>query len=137
VRRPKDWAGRLVARQGDDGGSPAGDSTLDASLAGGAIMCLAPVVVRSFAERTGWKYGRLGAAIFTSLGVALAGGVAIMAAMGLVLGATRPATTAVTGTLLSTARAAVDGNHQWAEILAPPIQAVSYTHLTLPTSDLV
>jgi len=126
VRRPKDWAGRLVARPGDAAGSPAEDSTLDASLAGGAIMCLAPVAMRSFAERAGWRYGRLGAAIFTSLGVALAGGVAIMAAMGLVLGATRPATTAVTGTLLSTARDAVDGNHQWVEILAPPIQVALY-----------
>jgi hypothetical protein len=90
------------------------------------MMCLAPVVVRSFTERAGWRYGRLGAAIFTSLGVALASGVAIMAVMGLILGATRPATTAVTGTLLSTARAAVDGNHQWAEILAPPIQVAVY-----------
>jgi hypothetical protein len=89
-------------------------------------MCLAPVVMRSFAERTGRTYSRLEAAIFTSLGVALASGVAIMAAIGLVLGATRPAITAVTGTLLSTARAAVDGNHQWVEILAPPVQVAVY-----------
>ena len=126
MRRSKDWVGRPVARQGDDGGSPAGDSTLDASLAGGAIMCLAPVVVRSFAERTGWKYGRLGAAIFTSLGVALAGGVAIMAVMGLVLGATRPAITADEGAALSTAKAAISGVHQWIEMLAPPIQVALY-----------
>ncbi len=126
MRRPKDWAGRLVAPPGDAADPPAGDNTLGASLAGGAVMCLAPGAMRSFAERTGWKYGRLGAAIFTSLGVALAGGVAIMAAMGLVLGATRPAITAVTGTLLSTTRAAVDGNHQWVEMMAPPIQVALY-----------
>jgi hypothetical protein len=122
VGDPKDGTG------GPAGGGdlPAGDSTLDASLAGGAMMCLAPVAVRSFAERTGWKYGRLGAAIFTSLGVALASGVAIMAAMGLILGATRPAISAVSGTLLSTARDAADGNQQWIEILAPPFQVAVY-----------
>jgi hypothetical protein len=126
VRCPKDWAGRLVAPPGDAADPPAGDNTLGASLAEGGVMCLGPVAMRSFAERTGWKYGRLGAAIFTSLGVALAGGVAIMAAIGLILGATRPATSAVTGTLLSTARDAVDGNHQWVEMMAPPIQVALY-----------
>jgi hypothetical protein len=89
-------------------------------------MCLAPEAVRSFAERTGWRYGRFGAAIFTALGVALASGVAIMAAMGLILGATRPAITADEGTALSTARAAVSGIHQWIEMLAPPIQVALY-----------
>lgn len=126
MRRPKDWAGELVAPPGDATGPPAEDSTLDASLAAGALMCLAPVAARSFAERTGWKYGRLGAAIFTSLGVALAAGVAIMAAMGLALGATRPAITANEGTALSTAKAAVSGGHQWIEMLAPPIQVTLY-----------
>ena len=126
MRHLKDRAGRLVAPPGDAAGPPAEDSTPGASLAGGALMCLAPVAMRSFAERTGWRYSRLGAAIFTSLGVALAAGVAVMAVMGLVLGTTRPATSAVTGTLLSTARAAVDGNQQWAEILAPPIQVALY-----------
>jgi len=126
VRRPKDWAGRLVGQPSDAGDSSAGDSTLDAGLAGGAVMCLAPVAVRSFAERTRWRYGRLVAAIFTSLGVALAAGVAIMAVMGLILGATWPAITADEGTALSTAKAAVSGEHQWIEMLAPPIQVALY-----------
>jgi len=126
VRHSKDRAGRPVTPPGDAGGPPAGDSTLGASLEGGALMCLAPVVMRSFAERTGRTYGRLEAAIFTSLGVALASGVAIMAAIGLILGATRPAISAVTGTLLSTARDAVDGNQQWIEMLAPPFQVAVY-----------
>ncbi len=126
MRRLKDWAGRLVAPPGDAAGPPAGDSTLGASLEGGALMCLAPVAMRSFAERTGWRYSRFGAAIFTSLGVALAGGVAIMAAMGLILGATWPAISADEGTALSTAKAAVSGGHQWIEMLAPPIQVALY-----------
>jgi 4-amino-4-deoxy-L-arabinose transferase-like glycosyltransferase len=71
-------------------------------------------------------YGRLEAAIFSSLGVALAGGVAIMAAIGLVLGATWPAITADEGTALSTAKAALSGGHQWIEMLAPPFQVVVY-----------
>jgi len=126
VRHSKDRAGRPVAPPGAAAGPPAGDSTLGASLEGGALMCLAPVVMRSFAERTGRTYGRLEAAIFTSLGVALAAGVAIMAAIGLVLGATWPAITADEGTALSTARAAVSGVHQWIEMLAPPLQVAFY-----------
>jgi len=126
VRHSKDRAGRPVAPPGDAAGPPAGEETLGASLEGGALMCLAPVVMRSFAERTGRTYGRLEAAIFTSLGVALASGVALMAAIGLVLGATWPAITADEGTALSTARAAVSGVHQWIEMLAPPIQVAFY-----------
>jgi hypothetical protein len=89
-------------------------------------MCLAPVAMRSLAQRRGRMYGRLEAAIFSSLGVALAGGVAIMAAIGLVLGATQPAISALSGTLLSTARDAANGNQQWIEILAPPFQVAVY-----------
>jgi hypothetical protein len=89
-------------------------------------MCLAPVAMRSLAERRGRMYGRLEATIFSSLGVALAGGVAIMAAIGLVLGATQPAISALSGTLLSTARDAANGNQQWIEILAPPFQVAVY-----------
>jgi hypothetical protein len=126
VRHLKDRAGRPVAPPGDAAGPPAGDSTLGASLEGGALMCLAPVVMRSFAERTGRTYGRLETAIFTSLGVALAAGVAVMAAIGLVLGATWPAITADEGTALSTARAAASGVHQWIELLAPPLQVAVY-----------
>jgi hypothetical protein len=89
-------------------------------------MCLAPLAMRSVAERRGRTYGRLEATIFSSLGVALAGGVAIMAAIGLVLGATQPAISALSGTLLSTARDAANGNQQWIEILAPPFQVAVY-----------
>ena len=115
MRRPNDWAGR-----------PAEDITLSASVAGGARVPLRSVAMRSPAERTARTRGDLEAAIFSSLGVVLMGGLAGMAAIGLLLGTMRPPTSAVTGTLLSTARAAVDGNPQWAEILAPPIQVVIY-----------
>ncbi len=115
MRRPNDWTGR-----------PAEDITLRASVAGGAPVSLRSVAIRSLDERTARTRGGLEAAILSSLGVALMGGLAGMAAIGLLLGTMRPPTSAVTGTLLSTARAAADGNPQWVEILAPPIQVVIY-----------
>jgi hypothetical protein len=71
-------------------------------------------------------YGRLEATISSSLGIALTGVMAAMAAIGLVLGATWPAITADEGTALSTAKAALNGGHQWIEMLAPPFQVVVY-----------
>jgi hypothetical protein len=82
--------------------------------------------MRSFGERTARTRDRLEAAILSSLGVALMGGLAAMASIGLLLGATRPPISADEGTALSTARAAVSGFHQWIEMLAPPIQVVFY-----------
>jgi hypothetical protein len=81
---------------------------------------------RALGERTARLYGRLEAAISPSLGIALTGVMAAMAAIGLVLGATRPAITADEGAALSMARAAVSGVHQWIEMLAPPIQVALY-----------
>ncbi|MGQ9571941.1 MAG: hypothetical protein ACUVV3_01960 [Dehalococcoidia bacterium] len=60
------------------------------------------------------------------MAAALVGGMAAMATIGLILGATRPPITADEGTALSTARAAVDGAHHWIEMLAPPVQVVLY-----------
>jgi hypothetical protein len=82
--------------------------------------------VRSFAERTERAYGRLEEALFSSLGVPLAGGLALIATIGLILGATRPTTTADEGTALAAAKAAVSGIHQWIEMLAPPVQVALY-----------
>jgi hypothetical protein len=126
VRRAKDWAGRLVASPGDAAGPPAGDIALGGSLGGGALRSLGSVSMRSFAERTARMYGRLEATLLSSLGVALTGGVAIMAAIGLVLGATRPPISADEGAVLSTAKAAISGGHHWVEMLAPPIQVAAY-----------
>jgi len=90
------------------------------------ISAEAPAPVRSFAERTEHTYGRLEEVLFSSLGVPLACGLGIMAAIGLILGATRPAITADEGTALSTAKAAVSGIHEWIGMLAPPVQVALY-----------
>ena len=60
------------------------------------------------------------------LGVPLAAGLGIMAAFGLILGASRPAVTADEGTALATAKAAASGVNAWIEMLAPPIQVALY-----------
>ena len=70
--------------------------------------------------------GRLEEALFSSLGIPLAGGVGMIAAIGLILGATRPAITADEGTALSTAKAALGGVHEWIDMLAPPLQVALY-----------
>jgi len=86
----------------------------------------APAPVRSLTEGMERAYGRVEDVLFSSLGVPLAGGLAVMAVIGLILGATWPATTADEGTALSTAKAALGGGHQWIEMLAPPLQVVLY-----------
>jgi hypothetical protein len=126
VRHAKDWVGRPTA-PGGAAGPPAGDGTLGVSVAGDAVMPAGSVSMRSLAERMGRTYGRLDVAILPSLGIALTGVMAAMAAIGLVLGATRAPITADEGTALSTARAAASGMHQWIEMLAPPIQVALYT----------
>ena len=90
------------------------------------VSAEAPAPVRSLAERTERAYARVEEALLSSLGVPLASGLAIVATIGLILGATRPAITADEGTALSTAKAAVSGMHQWIEMLAPPIQVALY-----------
>jgi hypothetical protein len=86
----------------------------------------APVPVRSLTQGMERAYGRVEDVLFSSLGVPLAGGLAVMAVIGLILGATWPATTADEGTALSTAKAALGGGHQWIEMLAPPLQVAVY-----------
>ena len=81
---------------------------------------------RPLAEERERSRARLKEALFSSLGVPLAGGLAFMAVFGLILGATRPAITADEGTALSTAKAALSGVHAWIEMLAPPLQVVLY-----------
>jgi hypothetical protein len=90
------------------------------------ISAEAPAPVRSFAEQTGRARGRVGEALISSLGLPLACGLGIIAAIGLILGAARPAITADEGTALSTAKAALGGGHQWIEMLAPPVQVALY-----------
>jgi len=90
------------------------------------ISAAAPAPVRPFAERTERAPGRAGEALISSLGLPLACGVGIIAAIGLILGATRPAITADEGTALSTAKAAASGAHEWIHMLAPPIQVALY-----------
>jgi len=90
------------------------------------ISAEAPSPVRSFAEQTERARGRVGEALISSLGLPLACGLGIIAAIGLILGAARPAITADEGTALSTAKAALGGGHQWIEMLAPPLQVVLY-----------
>jgi hypothetical protein len=82
--------------------------------------------VPSFAERTERAHDRVGEALISSLGLPLACGLGIIAASGLILGATRPLVTADEGTALSTAKAAVSGIHEWIEMLAPPVQVALY-----------
>jgi len=90
------------------------------------ISAEAPSPARSFAEQTERAGGRVGEALISSLGLPLACGLGIIAAIGLILGAARPAITADEGTALSTAKAALGGGHQWIEMLAPPLQVVLY-----------
>ena len=91
-----------------------------------SVSAEAPAPVRSPAEQTERAHGRLEELLFSSLAVPLAGGLAIIATVGLILGATRPAITADEGTALSTAKAALSGVHEWIGMLAPPIQVVLY-----------
>ena len=86
----------------------------------------APAPASSLAERTERVYGRLEEVLFSSLGLPLAGGLAVIATIGLILGATRPPITADEGTALAAAKAAVSGVQQWIEMLAPPIQVALY-----------
>jgi len=86
----------------------------------------APAPVRSLAERTERRRDRLEVALLSSLGLPLAGGLAVIAVIGLILGATRPMTTADEGTALAAAKAAVSGVQQWIEMLAPPVQVALY-----------
>ncbi len=90
------------------------------------ISAEAPAPVRSLAERTERAHGRVGEALVSVLGLPLACGLGIIAAIGLILGATRPAITADEGTALSTAKAAVSGIHEWIGMLAPPVQVALY-----------
>jgi len=90
------------------------------------VSAEAPASARSRGERTEQWYGRVEDALFSSLGVPLAAGLGIMAAFGLILGASRPAVTADEGTALATAEAATNGVHAWIEMLAPPIQVALY-----------
>ena len=90
------------------------------------ISAEAPAPVRTFAERTERVHDRVGEALISTLGLSLTCGLGIIAAIGLILGATRPGITADEGTALSTAMAAASGMHQWIEILAPPIQVALY-----------
>src|SRR4030042_192590 len=85
-----------------------------------------PVPVRPIAEGAERAPGRAGEALISSLGLPLACGLGVIAAVGLILGATRPGISADEGTALSTAKAAASGMHQWIEILAPPIQVALY-----------
>ncbi len=78
------------------------------------------------AERRAPLSGRIEPLLLPSVGVAVAGFVGLVAAIGLTLGARWPATTADEGTALSTAKAAVSGNHQWIDMLAPPVQVALY-----------
>ena len=86
----------------------------------------APAPVRPLAERTEHAHGQAREALISSLGMPLACGLGIIAAFGLILGATRPAITADEGTALATAKAAASGIHEWIEMLAPPIQVALY-----------
>jgi hypothetical protein len=90
------------------------------------VSAKAPAPVRPLAKPAVGAYGRVEEALFSSLGVPLAAGLAVTAVIGLILGATRPGITADEGTALSTAKAAASGMHQWIEILAPPIQVALY-----------
>jgi hypothetical protein len=90
------------------------------------ISAEAPAPVRSLAERTERAHANVGEALISSLGLPLACGVGIIATIGLILGATRPAITADEGTALATAKAAADGVHAWIGMLAPPIQVALY-----------
>jgi len=90
------------------------------------VSAEAPAPARSRGERAECAHGRVEEALFSSLGVPLAAGLGIMAAFGLILGASRPAVTADEGTALATAKAAATGVQAWIEMLAPPIQVALY-----------
>jgi hypothetical protein len=90
------------------------------------ISAEAPAPVRPYAERTERAHESAEEALISSLGLPLACGVGIVAAIGLILGATRPPITADEGTALSTARAAASGIHEWIQMLAPPLQVALY-----------
>jgi len=90
------------------------------------VSAEAPAPAVSLAERKERVGGRLEEALFSSLGLPLAGGLAVIATIGLILGATRPPITADEGTALAAAKAAVSGVQQWIEMLAPPVQVALY-----------
>ena len=90
------------------------------------VSVKAPAPAPSFAEHTERAYGRVEEMLFSSLGLLLAAGLGVIAAFGLILGATRPAITADEGTALATAKAATEGVNDWIDILAPPIQVALY-----------
>lgn len=99
---------------------------MSASPAAGTVASLGTVSGYVATERTARLSGRVEPLVLPSLGVAVAGFVGLVAAIGLALGARWPAITADDGTALSTAKAAVSGNHQWIDMLAPPVQVALY-----------
>ncbi len=105
------------------------DFPLSVILLGGALIFLGMWAVRGWpqlAPEVARMYGRLDAFMLPSLGVAIAGIVGVMAAIGLATGASIPTVNSDSGFVLATAKAAVNGNHQWVDILAPPVQVAVY-----------
>lgn len=86
------------------------------------ILDLSPRLAPRVAEPRGHLATFLHSAFWVAVPVALG----VLALLGLALGARLPAVGSDPGTALSTAKAAVGGNHQWVEMLAPPIQVAAY-----------
>lgn len=90
------------------------------------VSAKAPAPARLLAEPAERAHGPVEEALLFALGVPLAAAVGVIAAFGLILGATRPAITADEGAALSTAKAALGGAQEWIEMLAPPLQVALY-----------
>jgi hypothetical protein len=71
-------------------------------------------------------YDGLGSVIVPALEVALVVFVIYFAVVGLAVGASIPVIGSDSGFALAIAKAAVNGNHEWVDILAPPVQVAIY-----------
>ncbi len=95
----------------------------------GAIVSPAMVVVnrwRQPAPLAAAMYDGLGSVILPALELALILFVVGFAVGGLAIGANIPVISSDSGSTLATAKAAVSGNQQWIDLLAPPVQVALY-----------
>ncbi len=98
----------------------------------GARIWLAMVAVNRWRQPTplaAMTYGGLGSVIVPALEAALVVFVVYFAVVGLAVGASIPVIGSDSGFALAIAKAAVNGNHEWVDILAPPVQVAIYAPL--------
>src|SRR4030042_2619604 len=117
----------MAGSPGGAAGAPEREMTLSASPASAVpAIPVGALTIPPIVGRTARIFDRVEPLLLPSLGKALVAVVALMATLGLILSTRWPAITADEGTALSTAKAALSGNHQWIDILAPPAQVALY-----------